>query len=1857
MFYSKSYPFKKQDLLFISLLLFGIASILIGVPFKKNDHKLTQEYLDVALNHDLAPPMASSSWESADFFAPGIAATMGSATQTYYKDSPGCTNIRFVIRVFNTSTNGEALNNITIDIAPDVVIGDLIAGDINFNNQIDEGEVWAYEAFKLITETDMQVGEVFHQAHVEATVVGLGSIVSDDSHPSDMNLDGPTLTKISNCGVGISLILTGVTKDGNGIDGGCSSVELTYELHNTGFVGETFESVVLKDPNVGDILEPDAGNDFNISILDQGEVWIYKVSYVPTAEEWLAGQIEVQGYVEAISANQGPGILITDVSDPVDLNGHNTTIINISPCTPKISLIQTGVINNCNSIDFTYTVTNESDPNNGQGQILQGISVAELNLPVVLDGPFNDINDDLLMDPGEFWTYTASYPLTAADIMAGEVVAQSNVAAFTDIPINMSVEDISDFEDVTLDRETVIDISSCTPRIALIKEGVPKDDLNQDGGCSYIEYTFKVTNESLVNQSLENITLTDFNLPLVFQGPTGDNGDNLLDKGETWEYTSIYKLTTDDINTGLVQNQAEVTANKFGLLDLTVTDLSDPVSVDDDQPTITDLSHCVPKLGLIKQGVVSPDCSTIEYTFTVTNESGNGQTFENVVLTDLNLPLVIQGPIGDIDDDNLLKGAPEVWTYTATYNITAEDINTGHVDNQAKVTADVWNFPGLSTEDLSDDDSVLEDDVTSTDLLSCQTPSIQLIKTGNVNIDNDNNGCFDGITYTFTVTNTGNVDLHTIDLQDDQIDEPAPVLLPNEDDNNDGILSIGEDWVFEGTHALIQADIDNGFVVNNADVAALSVGDNTPVADNQQVQTDLPIDLCAPAPAIELLKVGEVNIDNDNNGCLDGITYTFTVTNIGNVDLHTVILNDDKIGGVVPGPLADNMNDGILSIGEFWEYQATYDLVQADIDAGFVINNADVSALSVGDNTPVADNQQVQTDLPVDLCAPAPSIGLIKTGEPTDDDNDGCAESILYTFTVTNTGNVDLQNVVLNDPMLGNDIPGPLPGFDQNQIGILDIGESWNYQATYNLVQQDINNGFVENQATVSASSVGDNTPVADLSDDDNLAEDQITHTILPPIACVPVPTIELLKVGDVNIDNDNNGCLDGITYTFTVTNTGNVDLHTIDLQDDQIDEPAPVLQLNEDDNNDGILSIGEDWVFKGTHALIQADIDNGFVVNNADVSALSIGNDTPVADNQQVQTDLPVELCAPAPAIELLKVGEVNIDNDNNGCLDGITYTFTVTNTGNVDLHTIDLQDDQIDEPAPVLEPNEDDNNDGILSIGEDWVFKGTHALIQADIDNGFVVNNADVAALSVGDNTPVADNQQVQTDLPVELCSPTIGILLNKTGNPNIDADQDGCIDGVRYTFTVTNIGNVELQNIVLNDPMLGGDILGPIADDLNDGILSVDEIWEYQADYMLTDTDKNNGSVENQATVSATSIGDNTPVSDIQNAQTILPADLCNPLPGIALIKTGTLTDLNMDGCNESILYSFRVLNIGELALESIVVVDPMLGGVVSGPLSDTDENNDGILSQGESWNYELLYAITQQDIDMGSVTNQATATANVVGDNQEVSDFSDDNSPSEDDPTNTIVPNDVCTYGGVTIGLIKTGALADTNNDECPESILYTFSVTNTGEFELTDVQLTDQQLLGGTIAGPVDGTDNGNDGVLSQGETWTYNATYPISEEDVLNGFVTNQATVTANAIGIVASIFDVSDDDSLDENDMTMTSVPDFMCSVDPGADEAFEIFSGVTPNGDGFNDYFRINGIENYPDNVLKIFNRWGALVYQSEGYGIGNNLFYGVSEGKATILKEKTLPSGTYFYILTFPTDNPGQASYSGYLYINRN
>ncbi|WP_343762133.1 gliding motility-associated C-terminal domain-containing protein, partial [Gangjinia marincola] len=122
------------------------------------------------------------------------------------------------------------------------------------------------------------------------------------------------------------------------------------------------------------------------------------------------------------------------------------------------------------------------------------------------------------------------------------------------------------------------------------------------------------------------------------------------------------------------------------------------------------------------------------------------------------------------------------------------------------------------------------------------------------------------------------------------------------------------------------------------------------------------------------------------------------------------------------------------------------------------------------------------------------------------------------------------------------------------------------------------------------------------------------------------------------------------------------------------------------------------------------------------------------------------------------------------------------------------------------------------------------------------------------------------------------------------------------------------------------------------------------------------------------------------------------------------------------------------------------------------------------------------------------------------------------------------------------------------------------------------------------------------------------------------------------------------DGDVSDALDSDEDGTPDYL---DP--DVAIIIYNLVSPDPDGNNDFFRIGNIEAYPDNEVKIYNRWGVLVYEAEGYNNNTVRFEGVSDGRVTINEGDKLPVGTYFYIVTYRGDGVNEEK-AGYLYINR-
>ncbi|KAF2515745.1 HYR-like domain-containing protein [Flavobacterium foetidum] len=104
-------------------------------------------------------------------------------------------------------------------------------------------------------------------------------------------------------------------------------------------------------------------------------------------------------------------------------------------------------------------------------------------------------------------------------------------------------------------------------------------------------------------------------------------------------------------------------------------------------------------------------------------------------------------------------------------------------------------------------------------------------------------------------------------------------------------------------------------------------------------------------------------------------------------------------------------------------------------------------------------------------------------------------------------------------------------------------------------------------------------------------------------------------------------------------------------------------------------------------------------------------------------------------------------------------------------------------------------------------------------------------------------------------------------------------------------------------------------------------------------------------------------------------------------------------------------------------------------------------------------------------------------------------------------------------------------------------------------------------------------------------------------------------------------------------------------------------VHNAFSPNGDGINDVFEIDGINDltcYPGNTVEIYNRWGILVFETTNYNNSTNAFDGNSRGRTTVKQSEGLPTGTYFYILNYQSVDGNNRIQNnkkdGFLYLSR-
>ncbi|MEZ4830966.1 MAG: hypothetical protein R2873_03005 [Caldilineaceae bacterium] len=937
------------------------------------------------------------------------------------------------------------------------------------------------------------------------------------------------------------------------------------------------------------------------------------------------------------------------------------------------------------------------------------------------------------------------------------------------------------------------------------------------------------------------------------------------------------------------------------------------------------------------------------------------------------------------------------------------------IDSNGGGDGDIDNTATVSSEQLGDlsqtDDASVEID---------QAPDYTVTKTANVT---EVDAAGDVINYTIVVENTGNQSLTNITINDPLL---GTLTGPSGDADNDGELDVNESWTYTGSYTVQQSDIDNngidasGLPDNDGDI------DNIVTVNFSEFQApknaDETVDVVQ-NPAYTIVKTAQI-ADGGNAIDAEGdvINYTIVVDNTGNQSLTAVTVSDPLIANL-SGPVGDNDNDGELDVDETWTYTGTYTVQQADIDNngggdGDIDNTATVSSDQLPDAT---------DDVTV-LVTQNPAYAINKTATLADGGTaaDAAGDVINYTIVVTNTGNTSLTGVTVSDPLIAT-LAGPVESL--NSDGVLEVGETWTYTGSYTVTQADIDNngggdGDIDNTATVSSNEAPNRS--------DSEAVDLQQN-----------PAYTIVKTTDVTVVN---AAGDIINYTIVVANTGNTSLTGVTVSDPLIATLAgPVESLNPD----GVLEVGETWTYTGSYTVTQADIDNngggdGDIDNTATVSSNELDD-----QSDSVSVDVYVAPPPPPPSNPAYAISKTADVTEVDAAGDVINYTIVVSNTGDVNLTNVTVNDPLI---ANLAGPVESISQDGVLNVGETWTYTGSYTVTQDDIDtngggNGIIENIATVSSTELADQSSQADVDVVMNGQ----------LMIEKT------PDSQEVVSGgtVTFTLTVSNPGNVALGNVIVTDDLCttGPTFSGGDAD--NDGLLDPSETWTY-----ICVMENVTSSLTNVATVTAQD-PNGAAIGPVQDSATV---DVL--VPGYTVTKTLVREGDAQDGIvtvGQNMTFTIAVQNTGQTPLTAgplrdefdatylrYVQANPAPDAVETSALVWNDLTGNGSVAPGEILTVTVSFeALTSTQ---GTTSGDTINTAIVNGALAE--DTSCRATSCGSDPLPTQSDTDVVGITRPEVTIVKTVTDPANGFVSIGEPVTFTIAVTNTGDTTLVVVEVVD-----------------------------------------------------------------------------------------------------------------------------------------------------------------------------------------------------
>ena len=843
---------------------------------------------------------------------------------------------------------------------------------------------------------------------------------------------------------------------------------------------------------------------------------------------------------------------------------------------------------------------------------------------------------------------------------------------------------------------------------------------------------------------------------------------------------------------------------------------------------------------------------TIVYTYLVTNTGTS--TITGIVVTDTPLGKITLGSPGS-PITSLAPGAQAIGT--ATYTIKQSDVdNSVTLSNSANVTDDQGVLAGTGT--------VIVTPVKNQGLTITKVPSSTTYSAAGQTI-----------VYTYLVTNTGTSTITGIVVTD----TPLGKITLGSPGSPITSLAPGAQAIGTATYTIKQSDVDNSVTLSNS----ASVTDDQGVLAGTGIVTVTPV-------KNQGLTITKVPSSTTYSVAGQIIAYTYLVTNTGTSTITGIVVTDTPLGKITlgsPGSPITSLAPGAQAIGT-----ATYTIKQSDVDNSVTLSNS----------ASVTDDQGVLAGTGTVIVTPVKNQGLTITKVPSSTTYSVAGQIIAYTYLVTNTGTSTITGIVVTDTPLGKITLGS-PG---SPITSLAPGAQAIGTATYTIKQSDVDNSVTlsnsasvtDDQGVLAGTGTVIVTPVKNQgltitkvpsSTTYSVAGQIIAYTYLVTntgtstitgivVTDTPLGKITLGSPGSPitslapgaqaigtatytikqsDVDNsvtlsnsasvtDDQGVLAGtgtvivtpvknqgltitkvpssttysvagqiIAYTYLVTNTGTSTITGIVVTD----TPLGKITLGSPGSPITSLAPGAQAIGTATYTIKQSDVDN----------SVTLSNSASVTDDQRVLTGTGIVIVTPVKN-QGLTITKVPSSTTYSVAGQTITYTYLVTNTGTSTITGIVVTDTSLGKitlgspgsPITSLAP-------GAQAIGT-----ATYTIKQSDVDNSVTLSNS----------VSVTDDQRVLTGTGIVIVIPVtnIGLEITKKASP-ITYDDVGQI--ITYTYTVKNVGNVDIKGPITVTDDKFGTIIIPNSDTLSKGS-SVTKTDTYK----ITEADINAGSVTNLA-----------------------------------------------------------------------------------------------------------------------------------------------------------------------------------------------------------------------------------------------------------------------------------------------------------------------------------------------------------------------------------------------------------------------